>query len=181
MGWLAVAAGLAYGLNSAISALAIARDPDRSATPPGGAWASFAFAIFAVPAMLAAAGAAEAGVIVAVATIVCAVGVAGVGLDALMRAFAWQVPVGLKSLFPIGFLGFHIWVAILSVAILLGAALPAGLGWLGIVTIGGFVAGAMLSMSMPEADWGHGRAWFVSAFAPQAGVAVWMVWLGLSL
>jgi hypothetical protein len=34
---------------------------------------------------------------------------------------------------------------------------------------------------MPEARWGVGPAWFVSAFAPQAGVAVWMVWLGLSL
>ena len=185
MGWLAVPAGLAYGLNAAISALSVMRDPGRSAPQPAGAWASLAFAIFAVPAMLAAAGAVQGGAIVVVATYVCAAGVAGIGLDAVMRAFESQVPVGverrLKYLFPIGFLAFHVWVAILSVAILIGGALPAGLGWLGIVIIGAFVAGMARSVSMPEARWGVGPAWFVSAFAPQAGVAVWMVWLGLSL
>ena len=184
MGWFAVAAGLAYGLNAAISARAIRSDPDRTRTPPGGAWASLVFAIFAVPAMLVAAGAAQVGPIVVIATSIGALGVAGVGLDALMRAFASRVPVGvdgLTSLYAIGFLAFHVWVAAMSVAILLGGGLPAGLGWLGIIAIGGFVAGTAFSVSMPEADWGHRRGWFVSAFAPQAGVAAWMVWLGLSL
>ncbi len=185
MGWLAVLAGIAYGLNAAISALSIRRDPSGSASPPGGPWASLAFAILAVPAMFLTAGVVQGGPIVMVVTWVCAAGVVGIGLDAAMRAFESQVPIGverrLRSLYPIGFLAFHVWVAIVSVAILLGGALPAGLGWLGIVTIGGFIAGMALSVSMPEARWGVGRAWFVSAFAPQAGVAVWMTWLGLSL
>ena len=185
MGWLAVPAGLAYGANAAISALSVQRNPDRSAPQPAGAWASLAFAIFAVPAMLAAAGAVQGGAIVVVTTWMCVAGVAGIGLDGAMRALKAKVPVGverrLRYLFPIGFLAFHVWVAILSLAILIGGALPAGLGWLGILTIGAFVAGTARSVSMPEARWGVGPAWFVSAFAPQAGVAVWMVWLGLSL
>jgi hypothetical protein len=185
MGWLAVLAGVAYGLNAGISAMSVRRDPGGHASPPGGAWAALAFAVFAVPSMLAAAGVVQGGAIMAVVTWVCAAAVVGIGIDAVIRVLGSQVPVGvgqqLRYFFPLGFLAFHVWVAILSVAILIGGALPAGLGWLGIVTIGGFVAGMALSVTMPEERWGVGRAWFVSAYLPQAGVAAWMVWLGLSL
>jgi hypothetical protein len=186
MGWLAVPAGLAFGLAALISALSVRRNPGRSTPPtPAGALASLVFAILALPAMLAAAAAVHGGAIVEAATVVCAAGVVGIGLDAAMRLFRSRVPVGVERrvryLFPVGFLAFHLWVTILSVAILIGGALPAGLGWLGIITIGAFVAGTVGSVLMPEDRWGVGRSWFVGAYAPQAGVAVWMVWLGLSL
>lgn len=187
MGWLAVLAGVAYGLNAAISARSVLREPGRNAPPPNdvGAWASLAFAILAVPAMLVASGAVQGGALVGVATYVGVVGVAGIGIDAVTRVLRRLVRIGaepgLRYLFPIGFLAFHVWVAVLSVAMLTGGMQPAGLGWLGIGTVGAFVAGTAAGVSMPEDRWGIGPRWFVLAYGPQAGVAAWMVWLGLSL
>ena len=151
MGWLAVLAGVAYGLNAGISAMSVRRDPGGHASPPGGAWAALAFAVFAVPPMLAAAGVVQGG---------ADRDDRHVGLRRRCRrdrhrrrhpglrvASPGRCRTAVQVLLPLGFLAFHVWVAILSVAILMSGALPAGLGWLGIVVIGGFVAGMALSVT----------------------------------
>jgi hypothetical protein len=187
VGWLALPAGLAWGLTVALSAWSVWRGRRAGSAVPRPtivAWSGLAFAVLAVPAMVATIVRVGSGALFAILTVPCVVGVALLGVDALGRITARWLPFGVEwlglYLFAIGFIAFHLWIAITSVAIVLTGTQPVALGWFGIATMAALLAGAAVAMASPDSWAGVDPRWNVAAYGPQVAIVAWMAWLGLS-
>lgn len=187
MGWLALPAGLAYGLAVAASAV-IARQRrggSIEAWQTVAAGASLAFSVAAVPVILATGDRIGGDGLGRVATIGCAIAVAGLGVDAAARLAEARLSIGLtwatRPLYFVGFVGFHLWIAIASAIALAGGSLPPGLAWLGLGAVLAAVSGTLIAVSRSESDAGVEAWWFAAAYLPQAAIVAWMICLAFIL
>lgn len=183
MGWLAIAAGIAFG--AALLLLVtffVTRDEryDRIAE-----WSFVAFALLAIPTMLTVAGRLpEGGLIVGTVTVVGIAGVAVLGLGELASTLRIVDFRRMAPLITLGFMAYLVWIGAVSVVVLARGGLPINLGWLGIVTIavGAVIVGSIVTV--PGVVGGQTeppRGRMTAFFLPMAGIVAWMIWLGMSL
>lgn len=186
MGWMAGAAGLAFGLALLLLATFFATRNERlDRLDRLAEWSFVAFALLAIPTILAVAGRlSDGGLAVRMVTIVGLVGVAVVGLGELGSSLGL---IDFRRIAPpvsAGFLGYLVWIGLASVLAITGGGLPAGLGWLGVVTIAlgiGIMGWVLREPGVMRGEREPGRSQMIAFFVPMTGIVAGMVWLGLLL
>jgi hypothetical protein len=175
----ALAFGAALGLLAAFFATGNARF-DRLAE-----WAFVAFALLAIPTMVAVAGHLPAdSLLTPLATVIGIVGALGLGLVELL------VTLGIVDFRRIGapataaFLAVLVWIGAVSILAIAGGSLPAGLGWLGLASIAVAIVIVGLIVRTPGVLRGErepSRPLAMSFGVPMAGIVAWMLWLATTL
>ncbi len=183
VGWLAVAAGLAFGLALImLMAFFVTRVErfDRLAE-----WSFVVFALCAIPTIVAVPDRLSgSGPLTTIATAIGVASVATVGLGELGSALRLVDFRRVAPLMTIGFVGFLLWIGVVSVIAIAGDGLPAGLGWLGLAAIVLGIATVAWIVRLPGVMRGEREPpqWaMIVFFVPMIGIVTWMVWLGLSL
>lgn len=183
MSWIAIVAGISFGLALALlAAFFVTSDQryDRVAE-----WCFGLFAVAMVPTMLTVADLlATLGLAGTALTIIGVLSVAIIGIGEVGSSLGLIDFRRVAMVITAAFVGFLAWIGGVSVVNLDSGALPAGLGWLGVTAI---VAGAViigLILRDPAVARGErepGKGLLAAFFVPLSGVVAWIVWLGLSL
>lgn len=183
MGWLAIGAGVAFGL--ALGFLSMFFMTKNQRYDRIAEWAFVVFAILAVPTILAVGDRlSDGGLAAQAATVIGVVGVVVVGVGELGSTLKL---IDFRRIAPVmsaGFFAFIGWIGLASVLALTSGELPVELGWfglavlvLGVVIVGWMIRtpGVMSGEREPE------RNQLLAFFVPMIGIVAWMAWLGLSL
>lgn len=183
MGWMAGAAGLAFGAALVLLASFFATKNERF--DRAAEWLFVAFAVLAIPIMVTTAGRLSSeGLTVGVITVVGIVGVAVLGLGELGTTLKLLDFRRIAPAMTIGFLAFLAWIGAVSILTITGGGLPAELGWFGLGTIAVGIAIVLWIIRVPGVMTGarepDARQMTVF-FVPMAGIVAWMVWLGVNL
>ena len=185
MGWMAIPAGVLFGLALVLlAAFFRTRDErlDRVAT-----WAFVAFAVLAIPVMLTVKD--RLGASDPAGTGLTAAGIVGVSVLGLAEAATGLKLVDFRRVAlatTIAFLLFLAWIGGVSLMLVASAApaLPANLGWLGLISIVAGFAIILRIMRRPGVITGDrepGQLEMTVLFLPLAGMVAWLAWLGLLL
>ena len=183
MGLIAAAAGVAFGLALIFLATFFVTRNDRFDRVAE--WSFVAFSLLAIPTIVTVAGRLPNGGLAAqVATVVGVASAAVIGVGELGSTLKLIDFRRVAPLLTLAFMGFLAWIGLTSVLIITGCGFPAGLGWLGIVTIvlGIAIVGWIIrEPGVVSGDREPSRAQMTAFFIPMIGIVGWMVWLGLSL
>jgi hypothetical protein len=188
MGWVAGAAGIAFGLALVLLVTFFATKDSRFDRVAE--WCFVAFGLLAVPTVLAAAERLSGGgAITQAGTALGVAGAVGIGLGELGSSLRLVDFRRIATPITVAFLAFLAWIGVASAVIvtrggLPTGGLPAGLGWLGIVAIitGAAIVGRMAREPGVLTGRREPPPLVMAAFlVPTAGIVGWMVWLGLSL
>ena len=183
MGWIAAAAGVAFGVALVMLMLFFrTKDAryDRVAE-----WSFVLFAVLAVPTIATVAGRLSGdGIVVPLVTAAGIIGVVLMGLGELGSTLKIVDFRRIAGVVTIGFLAFLLWIGAASILIVTGSGLAAGLGWLGLAAIVlGIAVVAWVSMT-PGVISGQrepGNRQMSAFIVPMVGIVAWLLWLGLSL
>ena len=148
-------------------------------------WAFVAFALLAVPTILAVASRLPADAIVTpVATAVGIAGDVGLGLAELLITLHLVDFRRIGAPATVAFLAILVWIGAVSILAIGGGSLPAGLGWLGLgsITVAIVLVGAIVrTPGVLRGDREPSRPLAIAFGAPMAGIVVWMLWLAAVL
>jgi len=183
MTWIVAATGMTFG--AALSCLALFFVTSRERFDRIAEWLFVAFAILAVPTVLAVASRLPStGPIVPVVSAIGIVGAVGIGVGELATTLR---VIDFRRLAPWvtgAFLAFVAWIGLVALEIVMAGGLPVALGWFGLATVG---AGLLIVVSIvrrPGVLRGEvepPRTQLVAFIVPMAGIVVWLVWLGVVL
>lgn len=180
MGWMSIAAGIAFGLALVLLAtFFVTKDArfDRLAE-----WSFVVFAVLAIPTIWAAGGRlAEGGLVSWAAALIGIASVALIGLGELGSTLGVIDFRRIAPLVSVAFFGFLVWIGIASLLAITAGGLPAQLGWLGIVTIvlGILIVGWILrTPGVMRGERDPKPTQMVAFFVPMIGIVAWMIWLG---
>jgi hypothetical protein len=185
VGWIAIAAGVLFGLAVVLlAAFFRTRDErlDRVAT-----WGFVAFAVLAIPVMLAVRERTDPSGLAG--TGLAGVGIIGVGMLGLAEAATGLRLVDFRRVAmatTIAFVLFLVWIGGVSLAVVTSSspALPVNLGWLGLASILAGIAVIIWIVRQPgvlTGDREPGQLALTLFFLPLAGMVAWLGWLGLVL
>jgi hypothetical protein len=185
VGWVAIAAGVLFGLSVVLLAAFFRTRDERMDVVA--TWGFVAFAVASVPVMLAARDRIGAGD--ALVTGITAAGIVGVGVLGLAEAATGLRLIDFRRVAlatTIGFVLFLLWIGGLS-ATIVGSSSPAltvNLGWLGLASILAGLAVLTWIIRKPgvlTGDAEPSQTAMFTFFLPLAGIIAWLVWLGLLL
>ena len=183
MGWIAGAAGLAFG--GALTLLATFFATKNERFDRVAEWLFVAFAALAIPVIVAVAGRLTSeGPTVGIVSGVGIVGVAIVGLGELGSSLKLVDFRRIAPAMTIGFLAFLAWIGAVSILTITGGGLPASLGWFGLGTIAIGITIVLWIVRVPGVITGEREpkpGQMTVFFVPMAGIVAWMIWLGLNL
>ena len=183
MGWLAIATGVLFGAALAfLTAFFFTKNErfDRVAE-----WCFVLFVLGAIPTMLSVARLfRDGGPVVPIATAIGIVSVAVVGIAELGTTLRLVDFRRVAPIVTVAFLGFLVWIGIVSVLIVTQGRLPAALGWLGIaaIVLGIAIVGWITRQpGVMGGDREPARGPMIALVIPMAGIVGWLVLLGFNL